>query len=171
MGGSGPRPSSLRCLSNMAISSISTGTSIMAPGPIKTRLTLSNAAAMGRWRATHVTSFPSTFSTYVCPACTCFTVSDRRVGPNEIERVRLKRILDWMRKVDMAVVVSAENVPAPRYADAVNTVAAMMGLSAVTRESQVAVQPTRQAEASVPSHSSLNSILLLPHLAGASVEQ
>lgn len=27
--------------------------------------------------------------TYVCPACTCFTVSDRRVGPNEIERVRL----------------------------------------------------------------------------------
>jgi type I restriction enzyme R subunit len=29
--------------------------------------------------------------------------------PNEIERVRLKRILDWMRKVDMAVVVSAEN--------------------------------------------------------------
>ena len=29
--------------------------------------------------------------------------------PNEIERVRLKRILDWMRKVEMAVVVSAEN--------------------------------------------------------------
>lgn len=27
--------------------------------------------------------------TYVCPACTCFTVSDRRVGPNEIERVRM----------------------------------------------------------------------------------
>ena len=27
--------------------------------------------------------------TYVCPACTCFTVSDRSVGPNEIERVRL----------------------------------------------------------------------------------
>ena len=27
--------------------------------------------------------------TYVCPACTCFTVSDRRVGPNEIERVRI----------------------------------------------------------------------------------
>jgi ferredoxin len=27
--------------------------------------------------------------TYVCPACTCFTVTDRRVGPNEIERVRL----------------------------------------------------------------------------------
>ena len=27
--------------------------------------------------------------TYVCPACTCFTVSDRRVGENEIERVRL----------------------------------------------------------------------------------
>jgi ferredoxin len=26
--------------------------------------------------------------TYVCPACTCFTVSDRQVGPNEIERVR-----------------------------------------------------------------------------------
>ena len=26
--------------------------------------------------------------TYVCPACTCFTVTDRRVGPNEIERVR-----------------------------------------------------------------------------------
>ena len=27
--------------------------------------------------------------TYVCPACTCFTVSDRQVGPNEIERVRI----------------------------------------------------------------------------------
>ena len=27
--------------------------------------------------------------TYVCPACTCFTVSDRQVGPNEIERVRM----------------------------------------------------------------------------------
>jgi sulfhydrogenase subunit beta (sulfur reductase) len=27
--------------------------------------------------------------TYVCPACTCFTVSDRRVGPNEVERVRM----------------------------------------------------------------------------------
>ena len=26
--------------------------------------------------------------TYVCPACTCFTVSDRPVGPDEIERVR-----------------------------------------------------------------------------------
>ena len=27
--------------------------------------------------------------TYVCPACTCFTVSDRQTGPNEIERVRI----------------------------------------------------------------------------------
>lgn len=27
--------------------------------------------------------------TYVCPACTCFTVSDRRTAPDEIERVRL----------------------------------------------------------------------------------
>lgn len=27
--------------------------------------------------------------TYVCPACTCFTVSDRQTGPNEIERVRM----------------------------------------------------------------------------------
>ena len=27
--------------------------------------------------------------TYVCPACTCFTVTDRRVGPHEIERVRI----------------------------------------------------------------------------------
>ena len=27
--------------------------------------------------------------TYVCPACTCFTVSDRKVGPDEIERVRI----------------------------------------------------------------------------------
>jgi ferredoxin len=27
--------------------------------------------------------------TYVCPACTCFTVSDRRTGPDEFERVRL----------------------------------------------------------------------------------
>jgi len=27
--------------------------------------------------------------TYVCPACTCFTVSDRKVGPDEFERVRL----------------------------------------------------------------------------------
>jgi len=27
--------------------------------------------------------------TFVCPACTCFTVSDRRVGPDEYERVRL----------------------------------------------------------------------------------
>jgi ferredoxin len=26
--------------------------------------------------------------TYVCPACTCFTVTDRQIGPNEIERVR-----------------------------------------------------------------------------------
>lgn len=26
--------------------------------------------------------------TYVCPACTCFTVSDRRTSPNEVERVR-----------------------------------------------------------------------------------
>ena len=27
--------------------------------------------------------------TYVCPACTCFTVTDRQVSPNEIERVRI----------------------------------------------------------------------------------
>jgi ferredoxin len=27
--------------------------------------------------------------TYVCPACTCFTVSDHAVGPNEVERVRI----------------------------------------------------------------------------------
>ena len=27
--------------------------------------------------------------TYVCPACTCFTVSDRQVGPEEVERVRI----------------------------------------------------------------------------------
>jgi len=27
--------------------------------------------------------------TYVCPACTCFTVSDRLIGPNEVERVRV----------------------------------------------------------------------------------
>lgn len=27
--------------------------------------------------------------TYVCPACTCFTVTDRQVGPNEFERVRI----------------------------------------------------------------------------------
>jgi ferredoxin len=27
--------------------------------------------------------------TYVCPACTCFTVSDRQVGPDEVERVRM----------------------------------------------------------------------------------
>lgn len=27
--------------------------------------------------------------TYVCPACTCFTVSDRPIGPDEIERVRI----------------------------------------------------------------------------------
>jgi sulfhydrogenase subunit beta (sulfur reductase) len=27
--------------------------------------------------------------TYVCPACTCFTVSDRQVGQEEIERVRI----------------------------------------------------------------------------------
>jgi ferredoxin len=27
--------------------------------------------------------------TYVCPACTCFTVSDRQTGPDEIERVRI----------------------------------------------------------------------------------
>ena len=27
--------------------------------------------------------------TYVCPACTCFTVSDRPVGPGEVERVRI----------------------------------------------------------------------------------
>jgi len=27
--------------------------------------------------------------TYVCPACTCFTVSDRQTGPDEIERVRM----------------------------------------------------------------------------------
>jgi len=26
--------------------------------------------------------------TYVCPACTCFTVRDRQTGPNEYERVR-----------------------------------------------------------------------------------
>ena len=26
--------------------------------------------------------------TYVCPACTCFTVSDRQISPNEFERVR-----------------------------------------------------------------------------------
>lgn len=26
--------------------------------------------------------------TYVCPACTCFTVSDRPISPNEVERVR-----------------------------------------------------------------------------------
>lgn len=27
--------------------------------------------------------------TYVCPACTCFTVSDRQTGPGEFERVRI----------------------------------------------------------------------------------
>jgi ferredoxin len=27
--------------------------------------------------------------TYVCPACTCFTVSDRHLGPNAVERVRI----------------------------------------------------------------------------------
>ena len=27
--------------------------------------------------------------TFVCPACTCFTVTDRQVGPNEIERLRV----------------------------------------------------------------------------------
>jgi ferredoxin len=27
--------------------------------------------------------------TYVCPACTCFTVSDRETGPGEVERVRI----------------------------------------------------------------------------------
>jgi sulfhydrogenase subunit beta (sulfur reductase) len=27
--------------------------------------------------------------TYVCPACTCFTVSDRQTAPDEIERVRI----------------------------------------------------------------------------------
>jgi sulfhydrogenase subunit beta (sulfur reductase) len=27
--------------------------------------------------------------TYVCPACTCFTVTDRQVAPDEIERVRI----------------------------------------------------------------------------------
>jgi len=27
--------------------------------------------------------------TYVCPACTCFTVSDRQTGPDEFERVRI----------------------------------------------------------------------------------
>jgi sulfhydrogenase subunit beta (sulfur reductase) len=27
--------------------------------------------------------------TYVCPACTCFTVSDHQTGPDEIERVRI----------------------------------------------------------------------------------
>lgn len=27
--------------------------------------------------------------TYVCPACTCFTVTDRKVGPDQIERVRI----------------------------------------------------------------------------------
>ena len=27
--------------------------------------------------------------TYVCPACTCFTVSDQQAGPDEIERVRI----------------------------------------------------------------------------------
>src|SRR5207237_8519366 len=27
--------------------------------------------------------------TFVCPACTCFTVADRQVGPGEVERVRM----------------------------------------------------------------------------------
>lgn len=36
--------------------------------------------------------------------------------PNEIERVRLRRILDWMRKVEMAVVVSAENGEEEKFA-------------------------------------------------------
>jgi len=36
--------------------------------------------------------------------------------PNEIEHVRLKRILDWMRKVEMAVVVSAENGEEEKFA-------------------------------------------------------
>ena len=27
--------------------------------------------------------------TFVCPACTCFTVTDRQVGPNEFERLRV----------------------------------------------------------------------------------
>ena len=35
---------------------------------------------------------------------------------NDVERVRLKRILDWMRRVDMAVVVSAENGEEEKFA-------------------------------------------------------
>ena len=35
---------------------------------------------------------------------------------NDIERVRLKRILDWMRRVEMAVVVSAENGEEEKFA-------------------------------------------------------
>lgn len=35
---------------------------------------------------------------------------------NDIERVRLKRILDWMRSVEMAVVVSAENGEEQKFA-------------------------------------------------------
>jgi len=27
--------------------------------------------------------------TYVCPACTCFTVTDRKIGDGEIERMRI----------------------------------------------------------------------------------
>jgi ferredoxin len=27
--------------------------------------------------------------TFVCPACTCFTVTDRKTGPNEVERLRV----------------------------------------------------------------------------------
>ena len=37
--------------------------------------------------------------------------------PNDIERVRLKRILDWMRKVEMAVVVSEEAGEEKKFAD------------------------------------------------------
>jgi len=34
--------------------------------------------------------------TYVCPACTCFTVSDRQSSANEVERVRIWTPAPWV---------------------------------------------------------------------------
>lgn len=41
----------------------------------------------------------------------------------------------------LRVMVNAEGIPAPRYADAVRSIAELIGLTAVTHESRVPVQP------------------------------
>jgi sulfhydrogenase subunit beta (sulfur reductase) len=41
------------------------------------------------WEEIGLRCFECGGCSYVCPACTCFTISDRKVAPNQVDRVRI----------------------------------------------------------------------------------